>query len=212
MIPERPESIAVAPDLSLEAALALPPRARAGVVVCHPHPLYGGDMDSRVVTTIGETCAEDAGMAALRFNFRGVGGSGGDWDEGRGEQADVRAALGYLRARLPAGAPLALAGYSFGAMMSAAVAAGGEPLAGLALIAPPLARRPWQPPAALAVHGPILLLSGGDDEHCPADALAALGRALPKSTVTVLDGVDHFFFTGLERLAEAVKRWAEAVS
>ena len=211
MIPERPETIAVAPDLILEAALALPPRARAGVVVCHPHPLYGGDMDSRVVTTIGETCAEDAGMAALRFNFRGVGGSGGDWDEGRGEQADVRAALGYLRARLPAGSPLALAGYSFGAMMSAAVAAGGEPLAGLALIAPPLARRPWQPPAALAVHGPILLLAGSEDEHCPADALGALGRALPKSTVTVLDGVDHFFFTGLERLAEAVKHWAGAI-
>ena len=211
MIPERPVTITVAPDLVLEAALALPPEARAGVVVCHPHPLYGGDMDSQVVTTIAATCAEAGGLAALRFNFRGVGASAGHWEEGIGEQADVRAALALLRSRLPAGAPLALAGYSFGAMMSAAVAAGGEPLAGLALVAPPLARRPWQPPSSLAVHGPILLLAGSEDEHCPADALTALGRALGKSTVTVLDGVDHFFFTGLERLAEAVKRWAEAI-
>ena len=211
MIPERPVTITVAPDLVLEAALALPHDALAGVVVCHPHPLYGGDMDSRVVTTVAATCAEAGGLAALRFNFRGVGASTGRWDQGVGEQDDVRAALAYLRSRLPGGAPLALAGYSFGAMMSAAVAGAGEPLAGLALVAPPLARRPWQPPACLAVHGPILLLAGSQDEHCRAEALAALGRAVPKSTVTVLDGVDHFFFTGLERLAEAVKRWVGAI-
>ena len=168
-------------------------------------------MDSHVVTTVAEACAA-AGVAALRFNFRGVGGSGGAWDEGNGEQDDVRAGLAHLRSRLPAGAPLALAGYSFGAMMSAAVASAGEPLAGLALIAPALARWPWRPPASLAVRGPILLLAGSRDEHCPAEALAALARVLPKSTLTVLDGVDHFFFTGLERVAGAVKQWAAEIS
>jgi len=211
MIPERPETIAGASGPTLEGALTLPARARAGVVVCHPHPLYGGDMDSPVVTAAARACAE-AGLATLRFNFRGVGDSGGGWDEGRGEQDDVRAALAHLRGLLPAGAPLALAGYSFGAAMSAAVAGAGEPLAGLALIAPPLAMRPWQPPASFAVAGPILLIAGSADEYCPATALTALGRALPKATITVLDGVDHFFFAGLERLGSAVGGWAAAIS
>jgi len=210
MIPERPETI-TALGLTLEAALALPAGARAGVVVCHPHPQYGGDMDSPVVTATAQACA-GAGLAALRFNFRGVGDSGGAWDEGRGEQDDVRAALAHLRNRLPPAAPLALAGYSFGAAMSAAVAGAGEPLAGLALVAPPLAMRPWQPPASLAVRGPVLLLAGSADQYCPAAALAALGRALPRATVTVLDGVDHFFFGGLDRLASAAGSWAAAIS
>jgi len=197
--------------LSLEGALALPAGARHGVVVCHPHPLYGGDMDNPVVTTVAEACA-GAGLATLRFNFRGVGGSGGAWDEGRGEQADVRSALAHLRARLPASARLALAGYSFGAAMSAAVAEGGEPLAGLALVAPPLGVRPWQPPASLVVDGPLLLIAGDSDQYCPVAALTALARALPKATLTVIDGTDHFFFMGLDRLAAAVTGWASEVS
>ena len=211
MILERPETIPVASGLSLEASLALPPGVRGGVVVCHPHPLYGGNMDSPVVDAAVRACAE-AGLAALRFNFRGVGASGGSWDEGRGEQDDVRAALAHLAALLPAGAPLGLAGYSFGAMMAAAVAAAGRPLAGLALIAPPLGMRQIAPLNALAVHGPILLLSGDADEYCPTAMLTALGRTLPKATVTILDGVDHFFFAGLAGVASAVGAWAAAIS
>jgi alpha/beta superfamily hydrolase len=167
-------------------------------------------MDNHVVTAAARACFE-AGLAVLRFNFRGVGASGGGWDEGRGEQDDVRAALAHLRGRLPAGASVALAGYSFGAMMSATVASSGEPLAGLALIAPALARHSWEPPASLAVHGPVLLLAGSADEHCPVPALTALGRALPKATLTVLDGVDHFFFSGLPQLADAVGGWARSI-
>jgi hypothetical protein len=211
MIPERRETIAVGAGPSLEAALALPPGPRAGVVVCHPHPLYGGDMDSPVVTAATQA-AVGAGLAALRFNFRGVGDSAGAWDEGRGEQDDVRAALAHLRGLLPAGAPIALAGYSFGAAMSGAVAGSGQSLAGLALIAPPLGMRPWTPTAALKITGPILLAAGSADQYCPVEELNALGRALPGATVTVLDGVDHFFFGGLDRLARAVSEWAARIS
>ena len=210
MIAQRPETITVAPGLALEAALALPAGARHGVVVCHPHPLYGGDMDNPVVTAAARACAE-AGLATLRFNFRGVGSSTGAWDEGRGEQDDVRAALAHLRGALPGAGRPAVAGYSFGAAMAAAVAAAGEPLAGLALIAPPLAMRPWQPPASFTLDGPILLTAGDSDQYCPTTALAALAKALPKAILTVIDGTDHFFFTGLERLAGAVA-WAAAVS
>ena len=91
MIPEQPVTIPFAPGRSLEGALTLPDRCPAGVVLCHPHPRYGGDMDSLVVVAAAEACAGQ-GLATLRFNFRGVGGSGGAWDEGRGEQDDVRAA------------------------------------------------------------------------------------------------------------------------
>src|SRR5262249_37638439 len=133
------------------------------------------DMDNPVVRAAVEACAAQ-GLASLRFNFRGVGASKGAWDEGGGEQEDVRAALALIRQRLPANARLALAGYSFGASMSSRVAAGSPPLAGLALIAPPLAAPGWQPPPKLQVDGPVLLIAGRDDHYCPPDALTAFGR------------------------------------
>ena len=89
MIPEQPLSLAVGADLSLEALLAIPDAPSAGVVICHPHPLYGGDMDNPVVVRVQEVCA-DLGVATLRFNFRGVGGSGGAHGDGVGEQDDGR--------------------------------------------------------------------------------------------------------------------------
>jgi len=193
--------------LVLEGVLAMPPEPRVGVVLCHPHPLYGGDMDNPVVLAIAAACL-DAGLATLRFNFRGVGGSGGAWDEGPGEQDDVRAALALLRERLPPRGRLALAGYSFGAAMAAAVAGGGERLAGLALVAPPLAARAWEPWDPSGLDGPWLVVAGSADAYCRTEALAALGGALPAATVTVIDGADHFFFTGMPRLRAALSAWA----
>jgi alpha/beta superfamily hydrolase len=210
MIPEQSVTIPVAAGLSLEGALALSNEPASGVVLCHPHPQYGGDMDSPVVTTAAGAC-QGQGLATLRFNFRGIGGSQGAWDEGRGEQDDVRAALSFLGQRLSPTAALALAGYSFGASMAARVAAGSDRLAGLALIAPPLASPGWQPLSAFHVEGPILLVAGRDDQYCPPDALTTLGRMIPAATIIVVDGTDHFFFTALEALASAVAGWASRI-
>jgi alpha/beta superfamily hydrolase len=207
MIPEQPVTFAVTPAQSLEGALSLPGGAPAGVVVCHPHPLYGGDMDNPVVTAAVDACAAQ-GLATLRFNFRGVGASKGSWDEGRGEQDDVRAALALLRQRLQPNARLALAGYSFGASMSSRVAVGGPPPAGLALIAPPLGAPGWQPPSKLQVDGPVLLIAGRNDHICPPQALTAFGQTLPGATVTILEGTDHFFATALAPLEAALAAWA----
>jgi alpha/beta superfamily hydrolase len=211
MIPERPVTIAVPGGVALEGALVGPPGAGAGVVVCHPHPLYGGDMDSPVVLAAAEACA-GRGLATLRFNFRGVGGSTGAWDEGRGEQDDVRAALAHLRGLLAPPARVALAGYSFGAAMSAAVVAGGEPVAALALIAPPLGSPSWRPPAMLGVAGPLLIVAGTEDAYCPPPALAVLAAALPAATVSLIDGADHFFRAGARALHTALAGWAGKVA
>ena len=124
---ETPIEVDVRHGTRLEALLALPESPRAGLVVCHPHPLYGGDMHNPVVVRASEV-AQGLGLATLRFNFRGVGASTGVHDEGKGEQDDVLAALDMLAARLPAGRQVGLAGYSFGSWVSARVVAAGRDL------------------------------------------------------------------------------------
>src|SRR5205823_4879419 len=125
MIAERSTTVRAGAE-TLEARLAVPPGARLGVVVSHPHPLYGGDMDNPVVARIVEVCAA-RGLATRRFNLRGVGASTGRHEGGRGEQDDIRASLALLEETLGGGARLALAGYSFGAAVGAAVAAPSVP-------------------------------------------------------------------------------------
>lgn len=193
--------------VTLEARVAIPGSATAGVVLCHPHPLYGGDMDSNVVLLAAEACAA-RNVATLRFNFRGVGASTGTHDDGRGEQDDVRAALSELRRCLPSGAAVALAGYSFGAAVAAAVAAD-TPVAGLALIAPPVRIMPMTPPT---VSGPFLIVVGADDQYCSPASLEAIRDAIPRVTITVIDGADHFFFGALDALGAAVEDWAAALA
>lgn len=103
---EQPATVDVPGAATLEARVSLPAGATSGVAVCHPHPLYGGDMDSEVVVRAVEACAGRK-LATLRFHFRGVGASTGTHDDGRGEQDDARAALADLRRCLPAGAAVA---------------------------------------------------------------------------------------------------------
>ena len=206
MIAERPTTVPAGAE-TLEARLAIPPEARIGVVVSHPHPLYGGDMDSPVVTRIVEVCT-GRGLATLRFNFRGVGDSTGRHDDGRGEQDDIRASLTYLERTLGSGARVALAGYSFGAAMAAAVAIA-TPVAGLALVAPPM--RVAEVHLPTEVTGPFLIVVGAEDQYCPAAALETVRTALPGATVVVIEGADHFFFGSLTPLGEAVGAWADAL-
>ena len=206
MIAERPTTVPAGAE-TLEARLAVPAGARLGVVVSHPHPLYGGDMDSPVVARIVESCA-GRGLATLRFNFRGVGASTGRHDEGRGEQEDVRASLARMQDALGSDGRVALAGYSFGAAVVAAVAAT-APVAGLALVAPPLRVTDVHLPAG--VNGPLLVVVGAEDQYCPAAALETLRVTLPTATVVVVEGADHFFFGSLTPLGEAVTAWADAL-
>lgn len=210
MIAERAATLATRDGVQLEAQLALAPTATAGVVACHPHPLYGGDMHNPVIVRAVEVCAA-MGFATLRFNFRGVGTSTGVHDGGLGEQRDVEAALTHLRRLIGPAGPLALIGYSFGATVSARLASSRdpEPLAGLALIAPPVAMVGEELFAALeGVGASLLIVAGSRDEYCPIEALERLTRRLPDAVVSIIDGANHFFLGKLFPLGEAVSGWA----
>ena len=185
-------------DLSLEGALHVAGATPApAVVVCHPHPQYGGDMDNNVVLAACRALAS-AGITALRFNFRGVAASDGAFDQGQGEQDDVRAALAHLASLSEVdGAALGLAGYSFGAMVSAAVASG--ELRALALVSPPLGSG-----GASAGWGCTTLVVGGDaDQIAPADRLTLMGEA-PGVDVRIFPGVDHSWWGHEEELGDAL--------
>lgn len=179
-----------------------PQPARSGLVICHPHPLYGGDMDNPVVIRVAEV-AQSLGVATLRFNFRGVGSSSGKHGGGEAEQEDVKAALGTLAGRLPSGSSVGLAGYSFGAWVAARVATAVD-LPALALVAPPLGM--YDLDFLARVPSPTLLVAGTKDQYCPVETLRRQGQRLGAS-VEVIEDAEHFFFGKLFPLGEAVERW-----
>jgi alpha/beta superfamily hydrolase len=188
---------------ALEARLGPAANPRGGFVICHPHPLYGGDMDNPVVIRAAEV-AQAAGYATLRFNFRGAGGSEGTHDKGRGEQEDVTAAIKALATHLPTGSRVGVMGYSFGAAMAARATRPGVPEAPLGLIAPPLGM--YDLDFLQASPGALLLLAGTADSYCPVEALHRLA-ALTSGEERIIEGADHFFFGKLYPLGEAIGAW-----
>jgi alpha/beta superfamily hydrolase len=173
-------------------------------VICHPHPLYGGDMDNPVVVRVQEVCAGLA-LATLRFNFRGVGGSGGTHDGGVGEEDDARAALDAV-AKAVDGAPLAIVGYSFGARIAALVGSRDPRIVGLALVGPTLAMSDFG--CLEGTRAPTLIVAGTADAYCPPAELARLAERFPWVTATSIEGADHFFFGKLFPLGQAIEGWA----
>jgi alpha/beta superfamily hydrolase len=195
-----------ADDLQLEGRITPGDRER-GVVLCHPHPLYGGSMLTPVILTV-EGAFHAAGFTTLAFNFRGVGASEGSHGEGRTETADVAGALAHLRASLDTSPRLvAVAGYSFGSHVGGRVAAA-DPGVGLYLgVAPVVARYDYG--FLAGVRGKVALIAGARDEFGDAAKLQALADALPSPPwLRVLDA-DHFFGGALEELAATC---AEAIA
>jgi hypothetical protein len=174
---------------------------RAGVVVCHPHPQYGGDMENAVVLAVTAALAR-AGVAALRFNFGGVGRSEGAWDDGRAEQCDVGAAEAALTAHLPVGVPSGVVGYSFGAWVGARAATGLPRVAHVVAIAPPLAFFDWG--FVERLRPPLTVVVGDRDQYCSRDALERLAASAPRLRTTVIAGADHFFVGVEDAVARAV--------
>jgi alpha/beta superfamily hydrolase len=175
-------------------------------VVCHPHPLYGGTLHSKVVHRTAAVL-HALGASVLRFNFRGVGKSEGQYDRGAGELEDARAALEFMRQRHPA-ARRWLAGFSFGSWIAARLAAEQPDVERLILVAPPVLTSSFEVLRSARVAK--LVVQGDADEICPPDALEVEYPSWmePKRLVRV-PGASHFFDKQLGALADALSQALE---
>ena len=199
----------------IEAILKEPAQtALRAAAVCHPHPLFGGTMHNKVVYRIAKAFHQ-AGFAVLRFNFRGTGRSQGDYDEGRGEQDDLRAAITFLEEKYP-GAEVWLAGFSFGArvmLQAACEKAKQEDFARVrAFIAAgtPISRYDFD--GLLFCSAPRLFVQGALDEFgSVADLERLIARMAGSSSLKVIDGADHFFDGRLDELAQSVSEFISSI-
>lgn len=174
-----------------------PGTANKGVVITHPHPQHGGTMRNPVVETVQRVYAQH-GYATLRFNFRGVGSSQGDYDNGVGEQDDVRAAIADIKQRDVT--TVGLAGYSFGAWVNAGVAAAKHTtIESMVMVSPPVGLIEFKNVNALSCLD--LIVTGSRDEIAPVDQIRDL---LPiwnaDAQFDIIDGCDHFYIGCLEKL------------
>src|SRR5690242_18128601 len=192
----------------LEAILKEPRSAApSGVaLVLHPHPLGGGTMHNKVVFRAA-AALNDAGLITLRINFRGVGQSTGEHDEGRGEKDDVRAALDYLSQQHP-GQRVTLCGFSFGARVGLEVGIHDPRVSYLISIGTPLDKYEFN--FLAQCRKPLLLVHGEHDEFGDVERLRKLATDLEKTTsvrLVVIPGAGHFFDGGLDELKRAITDW-----
>jgi alpha/beta superfamily hydrolase len=193
--------------VTLEAEVSVPAGAGAGVVLCHPHPQYGGDMHAPLIAALFERLVR-SGVAALRFDFRGVGRSGGTHDEGRGERLDVVAAVAHLVGVVDG--PVIVAGWSFGADVSLAV---DDPaIAGWCAIAPPLRLVPADQMVAGADPRPKVVAVPQHDQLNPPDRARPLLDGWKATRVEVIPGADHFLTGRADRVAALCLELVEAVA
>lgn len=193
----------------LEAILKQPPAAAKGVaLVLHPHPLGGGTMHNKVVFRAA-SALNDAGLTTLRINFRGVGQSSGEHDEGRGELEDVRAGLDYLVKEFT-DQPITLCGFSFGARVGLEVGISDQRVLNLISIGTPVDKYDFS--FLEANRKPILFVHGDHDEFGRLPALMDLVDKIKQHnrsvTLRIIKDSDHFFEGHLEELKQAITDWA----
>jgi alpha/beta superfamily hydrolase len=192
----------------LEALVDLPPASygapRAAAVFAHPLPTHGGTMHTKVVYQGAKALAR-VGCATLRFNFRGVGQSAGEFDEGRGEQEDYRAALDHMAREFP-DVPLWAAGFSFGSWVALDVGAVDPRVTLLLGIAPPLEGRGYDFSRVRASTKPKFFIQAERDEYCPLDAMYRFYSQLPEpKELVVIDGADHLFDGKTSEVGDAIE-------
>ncbi len=200
------------PAGALEVAVD-PPEADAGplplvAIVCHPLPTEGGTMHNKVVTMVARSLRE-LGATTVRFNFRGTGQSGGEFDHGNGALDDLRAVAAWVRAQRPRDT-LWLAGFSFGAYVSLRAAAELEP-ALLVSIAPPVSGRGWDFDALALPTMPWLVIQGENDEIVDPQAVYDwLERRGAQAELVRMPDTSHFFHRKLIDLRGAIKHGVRA--
>ncbi len=189
-------TLKTADGLALEGELAVPDEPWAAAVLAHPHPQYGGSMRSIVISALF-AALPDAGVAALRFNFRGVEGSEGQFDDGHGERNDVVAAVDALHP-ITEGLPFVLAGWSFGADMSLSV--DDERASAWFAVAPPL-RSDGDYAAATDPRPKLVAVPEHDQFRSPSSAKPILD-SWTNIRVEVVKGADHFLVGRTDKAVE----------
>ena len=191
--------------LVLEGILIIPEGAGLfpAVIVCHPHPLYGGSMDNNVVSSLSETLTQ-ASLVSFKFNFRGVGGSQGEFGQGIGEREDVEAAISFISTVSEVDSKrIGLAGYSAGAGFALPVGFNDDRIRALAAVSPPLPMFDFDFPKSCPK--PKLLILGSRDNLIPTDQFLEFCRNLPEpKECESIEGADHFWWGYESRLAAKV--------
>jgi alpha/beta superfamily hydrolase len=191
--------------LVLEGILAIPEGAGPfpAVILCHPHPLYGGSMDNNVVNSLSETLTQ-ALLASFKFNFRGVGGSQGEFGQGIGEQEDVEAAISFISTVKEVDSKrIGLAGYSAGAGFAFPVGFSDDRIRALAAVSPPLSMFDFD--FLKSCPKPKLLISGSRDDLISIDQFLEFCQNLPEPKgCETIEGADHFWWGYESSLAAKV--------
>jgi uncharacterized protein len=177
----------------------------AGIaVICHPHPLGGGTLHNKVVFRAARGL-ENANVATLRFNFRGVGVSGGKHEEGEGEIEDVLAAVDWAVRKHP-GKKLIVGGFSFGSWVATRAGCELPNVDALFLIGTPVNKYDFG--YLRSCDKPMLFLHGTRDEHGDVEKLEKLAQQLRNVESVIVTGADHFFTRELDAVEETMKTWA----
>jgi uncharacterized protein len=197
-------------DLKLEGTFHLPRGSEekvAGVVLCHPHPLYGGNMHNNVVLAVNQALVE-MGIAAFRFNFRGVGSSEGSFDNGAGEQNDLQAAVAALVEHQEVDPDrLGIMGYSFGGMVALMAVKSSEQVRALAAVSPVVT-----PGLMEGINLPAYFISGKEDHVVSADLLIREAKKInPPGKVELVAGADHLWFGREKEMAIKVAAFFKEV-
>jgi uncharacterized protein len=208
VIRETSETLVAADGVSLDGELRVPDDAWAAAVLTHPHPLQGGSMRTLVPSELFDGLPA-AGIAALRFDFRGTGRSGGQHDGGPAERDDVRAAVATLASTMP-GVPLIVAGWSFGADVSLGI--DDDALAGWFAVAPPL--QVLEPDELVASRDPrpkLLAVPEHDEITPPAEARARTADWI-ETRIEVIAGASHVPFGRTDRILELAVAFCRTIS
>ena len=198
--------------LNLQGVIDEPEEVRAALVLCHPHPQMGGTMNAPLLVALRDRLV-DEGWAIVRFNFRGIGTSQGESSTGEAEVADAEGAVKVASERYQS-APLAIAGWSFGAAVAVRTAAVHTGIVACIGIAPAVVEKEGitaglPPPEDVNLKGDLLFVCGANDKHVsPQDCRSWVERVSGAQYVEVR-GAYHFFWGKYEDLAELVSNWLD---
>tara|TARA_B110000263_G_scaffold114735_1_gene99977 strand:+ start:306 stop:941 length:636 start_codon:yes stop_codon:yes gene_type:complete len=192
--------IIISEGIQIETEIVLPEADTNRVVIlCHPHPLYGGNMDNPVIIS-SSAKLNHSGIATVRFNFRGVGGSSGIYDEGKGEISDTIDVIKYVVSSptfSDTNRSIGLLGYSFGAKVALSVASQYRGLKSIALISPPDVEKGFD---FSAINMPKLLVAGDEDQFDAHKSVESLEFNLPKPSKIKIYPDDHFWLNEVEKM------------